>query len=158
MTNTESWVWFGGSRSLAPCLCRSSPLSWLRWLEWEEGQRVFSGREKRKERQSGDLSKHVGVCSDPLHTDVHAAEAARKQASTRFLPYLVLFFFLFVLFIFVRSLSSCSRVYSVCLSPSFTLSFCVSYSVSPLPFGRLQWNKRGWRNFEQSQPLMSLLD
>lgn len=44
----------------------------------------------------------MGVCSGSLHTDVHAAEAARKQASTLFLSHLVLcfFLFLFVLFIF----------------------------------------------------------
>lgn len=51
---------------LTPTVCRSGPLSWPQWLEWEEGQQVFSGREKRKERQSGDLSKHVGVYSDPF--------------------------------------------------------------------------------------------
>lgn len=118
---------------LAPRVCQSGPLSWPRWLEWEEGQQVFSGREKRKERQSGDLSKHVGVCSDPLHTDVRAAEAARKQASTLFLPHLVVFFFLFlfVLFILFHSPPFCSPIYSVCLWLSFTLCSYAGHSVSP---------------------------
>lgn len=102
--NTESWVQFSGSCSRSLHLPKEPSLSRLGWLEWEEGQWVFSGREKRKERQSGDLSKHMGVCLNPSHTDVLAAEAARKQASALFLPHLLLFFFLFVYLFFTLPL------------------------------------------------------
>lgn len=51
----------------------------------------------RPEQTHGGLLK-------PSHTDVLAAEAARKQASTLFHPHLALFFF-FLLFIFYYSLS-----------------------------------------------------
>lgn len=56
----------------------------------------------------------MGVCLNPSHTDVLAAEAARKQASALFLPHLLLFFFLFCLSFF-HSPSSCSLII-FCLS------------------------------------------
>lgn len=114
MANTESWVQLCSSHFGFS----STAVSWPRWLEWEEGHRVFSRRERRKERQSSDLSKHMGVYSDPLQTDVSAAERARKQASTLLLPHLVLFFFFFplasLLFLFSVSLSPLSHLF-VCL-------------------------------------------
>lgn len=54
------------------------------------GERGKEGKAIRRPEQTR------GVCSDPSHTDVHAAEAARKQASALLLPHL--FFFPFVFF------------------------------------------------------------
>lgn len=65
----------------------------------------------------------MGVCSDASHTDVHAAEAARKQAVTLLLLHLVLFFFLFVLFIFFLTLPLFCLPVVVCLSFFFIHSF-----------------------------------
>lgn len=61
----------------------------------------------------------MGVHSDPLQTDVSAAERARKQASTLLLPHLVLFFFFFplwllLLFLLSVSLTQLSHLF-VCL-------------------------------------------
>lgn len=106
-------------------------LSWLQWLEWEEGHQVFSRRERRKERQSGDLSKHMGVYSDPLHTDVSAAETARKQASTLLLPQLVLFFFCFILFLFALHCPALLFILLVYYFPLFLcLALCWSFCLS----------------------------
>lgn len=68
----------------------------------------------------------MGSARTPSHTDVLAAEAARKQALTLFLPLLTLFFFLFcLLFLFFSplALSLSSHVFcsSFC-SPPFARS------------------------------------
>lgn len=49
----------------SPWVCWS--LLALGCVDWSERKdiEVFSRRERRKERQSGDLSKHMGVCPDP---------------------------------------------------------------------------------------------
>lgn len=99
----------------------------------------------------------MGVYSDPSHTDVSAAETARKQESTLLLPHLVLFFFRFVLFLF--------SLYLILLLCLFCWSFILLHSLSlfanlTLPPNLDDYSKiKGLkRNFEQSQPLMSLLD
>lgn len=99
----------------------------------------------------------MGVYLDPSHTDVSAAETARKQASTLLLPHLVLFFFRFVLFLF--------SLYLILLLCLFCWSFILLHSLSlfanlTLPPNLDDYSKiKGLkRNFEQSQPLMSLLD
>lgn len=142
MSNTESWVQFCSSH-----FCFSSTaVSWPQWLEWEEGHRVFSRRERRKERQSSDLSKHMGVYSDPLQTDVSAAERARKQASTLLLPHLVLFFFSLALLLFLFSVSL------VQLSHLFVcLLFSSIFSLLPYLAHYLKTLKELWTG----RPLMS---
>lgn len=57
----------------------------------------------------------MGVYSDPLQTDVSAAERARKQASTLLLPHLVLFFFVGFAFVSLLNLPH-SAVPFICLS------------------------------------------
>ncbi len=102
----------------------------------------------------------MGVCSDSSYTDVHAAEAARKQAATPLLPHLMLFFFFFVLFIFsCTTLPLSALPFTVCYAFFFILPFTMLVILSLPPhledYSKIKGLKR---NFEQSQPLMSLLD
>lgn len=90
----------------------------------------------------------MGVYSDPLQTDVSAAERARKQASTLLLPHLVLFSFFSFGFGFVSLLG---LPYSVV--PFVCLSFIFLHILSSSPFGPLPLNLR---TLKRGRPLMSL--
>lgn len=146
---------YSSSLSHSMCLLEQPYLGCCDWSERKDIGSLVG--ERRKERQSGDLSKHMGVYSDPSHTDVSAAETARKQAATLLLPHLVLFFFRFVLFLFSLSLILLFGLFCWAFILPHSLSLSLSAGLPPNldDYSKIKGLKR---NFEQSQPLMSLLD